>query len=107
VKIEITQILSIFDELLSLSDEEQGNYWFQSSRSDGVIIILAISIYECKVAVTIYNASEVALASVCFKSCSAVNVLDINHKCLEILHSNEKGRYFISLMGNTILEYSE
>jgi hypothetical protein len=107
VKIEITQILSIFDALLSLSNEEQGDYWFQSSRSDGLIITLAISIYECKVAVTIYNTSEVAIASVHFKSCSEVNVLDITHKCLEILHSNEKGRCFISLTGNTILEYSE
>jgi len=100
-------MMSIFDKLLPLTDEEQGNYWFQSSRSDGLVISLAVSIYECKIAATIYGNSEVAITSIHFKSCSEVNVLDVKRKCLEILHSNGRGRCFISLTGDTILEYSE
>ena|SRR3984957_627543 len=107
MRIETTQIMSIFDELLPLTEEELGNYWFKSSRSDGLVITLAVSIYECKVAISIYSSSEVAIASVHFKSCAEVNVLDGKRKCLEILHGNGKGRCFISLMGDTILEYSE
>lgn len=107
MKIEITQIMSIFDELLPLTDEEQGNYWFKGFSNDGLVITLAISIYECKTAISVYSSSSVAIASVHFKNCSEVNVLDEKRKCLEILHSNGKGRCFISLMGDTILEYSE
>lgn len=107
MKIEINQIMSIFDELLPLTDEERGSYWFKDSRNDGLVITLAISVYESKAAISVYSSSKVAIASVHFKICSEVNVLDEKRKCLEIVHSNGKGRCFISLIGDTILEYFE
>jgi hypothetical protein len=107
MKINIIDLLSIFDELLPLTNEEEGTYWLKISRNDEIAVTLAVSIYENKAAISIYGSSGLAIAGLHFINCQEVKVLDENRKCLEILHDNGRGRCFLSLLGNPILEYKE
>jgi len=107
MKIDIIKMLIIFDEQLPLSNEEEGSYWFKTSRKDNLIITCAISIYESTTAITLYDNSEKAIASLHFKNCSEINVLDEKRKFLEILHNEGNGRCFISLQGNPIFQCTE
>lgn len=107
VNINIAQLLSIFDELMPATDEEQGIYWFKALRPDGLIIILAFSIYEAYVDIIINNTSKTDIASLSLEDCPIIRVLDEKRKCLEILHANGNGRCFLSLIGSPILEYKE
>lgn len=107
MKIDITQLLSIFDELLPLTNEEEGTYWFKTSKNDGLSVTLAVSIYESKIAISVYGNTKEAIASLHFKDCSEINVLDEKRKSLEILHENSNGRCFLSLSGDSILEYKD
>ena len=108
MKFDITQLLVIFDELLPMTNEEQKIYWFKSFRSDNLYTILALSIYEEKISISIYNTnSEVAIASMRFRDCMEINVLDEKNKQLEIIHKNTIGRCFLSLSNDPILEYTE
>lgn len=105
MKVDIIQLLSIFDELLPLTNEEEGTYWFKTTRNDELIITLAISIYESKIAISIYQNPKTPLTSLHFTNCLEINVLDEKRKFLEVFHEN--GRCFLSLLGNPILEYRE
>ncbi len=100
-------MLSIFDELLPFTDEEQRNYWFKSTREDGLSVTLVASVYEAETIITVYSGPKIAAARVYFKNCSEVNVFDEKRKCFEILHDNGRGRCFVSLIGDTILAYEE
>lgn len=69
MKVDITELLIIFDELLTPpTDEEQGVYWFRATRADGLIVTLSFSIYEWYVGVLVCNNSDVAVASVNMKN---------------------------------------
>ena len=73
MKFDITELLIIFDELLiPPTDEEQGVYWFRATRTDGLIVTLSFSVYECYAGVLICNSSDVAVASVNMKKCSQI-----------------------------------
>ena len=63
MNIDITQLFTIFDELMPATDEEQGIYWFKTLRLDGLIITFAFSIYEEYVDIIIHNASKVDITS--------------------------------------------
>jgi predicted small integral membrane protein len=107
MKFDITQLLIVFDELLTPpTDEELGIFWFRVTRSDGLIITLSFSIYECYAGVLIHD-SDVSMSSIRMKNCSEIRVLDEKKKCLEILHADGTKRCFLSLLGDTILEYKE
>ncbi len=99
---DLTELLIFFDELLPLTNEEQGIYWFKTQREDGLIITLVCSLYEAHVSVSV-DTIRVTTASLSLKSCSEIRILDQKRKCLEILHEN--GRCFLSLLGSPILEY--
>jgi malic enzyme len=108
MKVDITELLIFFDELLSPpTDEELGIYWFGKNRSDGLIITLSFSVYERYVGVLINNKSNVAIADIDMKNCSEIRVLDEEKKCLEIIHDDNKGRCFLHLTGDTIVTYEE
>jgi hypothetical protein len=112
MKVDITQLLVFFDELMPDTNEEVGIYSFRGIRSDGFNISFTILIYEAKVLVTLENSEKgksglQILASLYFKNCSEINVLDEKLKCLEILHENGKGRCFLTLLGDAILDYSD
>ena len=107
MKINVTELLLFFDELMPATNEEQGVYWFKSLRTDGLIITFAFSKYESYVDVIIHNNSNIDISSLSLKNCSEIRVLDERRKCLEILHDNGSGRCFLSLIGSSILEYSE
>lgn len=107
MKVDITQMLIIFDELLPATNEELGIYWFRTSRSDGVSITLAFSIYEEYVDIIIRSSLEIVAAGLNLKNCSELRILDEKKQCLEILHADENRRCFLSLQGDTVLEYTE
>lgn len=108
MKVDITQLLIIFDELLiPPTDEELGVYWFETTREDGLRITLAFSIYECYADVMIGNNSGVGIASVSMEKCSEIRVLDEKNKSLEIVHDGSPGRCFLQLTGDIILNYQE
>jgi hypothetical protein len=105
MNIDTTQLLTFFDELMPTTDEEQGIYWFKTTRSDGLIIVFVFSVHESSVDVIINNTSKIDIASLSLENCSEIKILDEKRKCLEILH--EHGRCFLSLLGSQILEYKD
>ncbi len=107
MKVDITALLVIFNELMAPTNEEQGIYWFKSQRPDGFSIKLSFSTYESYVDIIIHTDSKVDVVGLSLKNCSEIRVLDENRKCLEILHANGSGRCFLSLLGTPILDYSE
>lgn len=108
MKFDITKLLIVFDELLAPpTDEEQGVYWFGATRTDGLIVTLSFSIYECYAGVLVCNNSDVAIARVHMKKCSEIRVLDEEKKSLEIIHDGSLGRCFLQLTGDSILSYDE
>ena len=108
MKIDITQMLIVFDEQLPYTDKDQGIYWFKFLRPDSLSIVFVVSVYEGYVGLSVNANDEVTTASLSLKKCSEVHVLDEKLKCLEILHEdNSKGRCFLSLLGKVIMEYKE
>lgn len=108
MKIDITELLIVFDELLTPpTDEELGIYWFGATCVDGLIVTLSFSIYERYVNILICNQSDVAIASLHMKKCSEIRILDQKKKSLEIVHNNSSERCFLQLTGDTILLYDE
>jgi hypothetical protein len=108
MKLNITELLIVFDELLTPpTDEELGVYWFRATREDGLIVTLFFSIYECYVGILVCNSSDVAVASVDMEKCSEIRVLDEKKKNLEIIHDGPLGRCFLQLTGDSILNYTE
>lgn len=108
MKADVTSLLVIFDDLMKHTNEERGIYWFKASCKNDLYLTLVISIFESKCAVTIYRDSENAVASIHFKDCSEIRVLDEKRKCLEIVHeAGIGGRCFISLIEGAILSYTE
>jgi hypothetical protein len=108
MKASITDLLIIFDELLNPpTDEELGVYWFEKTRSDGSIVTLSFSIYECYVSVLVHSKSNIAFAHIRMKNCSEIRILDESKKCLEIIHEDKKGRCFLHLTGDSIVTYEE
>jgi hypothetical protein len=101
------ELLLFFDELMPVTNEEQGIYWFKTSRSDGLIITFSFSIYEAYVDIIIHNISKIDIASISLENCSEIRILDENRKCLEVLHENGNGRCFLSLLEGPILDYTE
>jgi predicted small integral membrane protein len=108
MKVDITQLLTIFDKILTPpTDEELGVYWFEATRADGLIVTLLFSIYECYASVLIGNDADVGIASIRMKNCSEIKVLDEEKKSLEIIHNSFLGRCFLQLTGDSILNYDE
>jgi hypothetical protein len=108
MKFDITELLIVFDELLTPpTNEEQGVYWFGATRTDGLIITLSLSIYECYTGVLIYNNSDIAITRIHMKKCSEIRVLDEKKKSLEIIHDGSPGRCFLQLTGDSIVSYDE
>lgn len=108
MKLDLTQLLLIFDDLMPLSNEEQGVYWFIGSRVDGLVVTLVASVYEDKAAVSVSNKAGTSFISLHFTKCLEINVLDEKKKCLEILHQDpSRGRCFISLLDDLVVQYEE
>ena len=105
MNIDITQLLIIFDELMPVTEEDQGIYWLKTQRSDDLIIIFAFSIYESYVDIIIQNTFKTDIASLSLEHCLEVKVIDEKRKCLEIL--SEHGRCFLALAGTPILDYKD
>jgi hypothetical protein len=107
MKVDITQLLIIFDELLTPpTNEELGLYWFRATRADGLKISLSFSVYEDYIDIIVYN-NEIATADIGMKKCSEIRVLDEKKKSLEITHDGSSGRCFLQLTGDSILTYDE
>jgi hypothetical protein len=108
MKFDITELLIIFDELITPpTDEEQGIYWFRTNCEGNLVVTLFFSIYEDYAGILICNDSDIEVASVDMKKCSEIRVLDEKKKHLEIIHHGSSGRCFLQLMGDSILQYTE
>ena len=105
--IDINEMLLFFDTLLPATEEEQGIYWLATKREDGFHITFVFSIYENYVTIIIKNESELCIASMSLKNCTQIKILDQNKKCLEIVDVNGKRRCFLSLLGDSILDYND
>lgn len=107
MKVDIIKLLTIFDELMRPhTDEDNGIYWFRSTRpADGIFITLIFSLYDGSVSVII-SVNDIAVTSIEMKKCSEIHVLDQERKCLEIIHDNQIGRCFLALNGESILDYT-
>ena len=108
MKVDITSLLIVFDELLTPpTDEEQGVYWFGATRDDSLIVTLSLSVYENYVTVLVCNNSDIAIARLNMKNCSEIRVLEEKKKYLEIVHDGTSSRCFLQLTGDSILSYAE
>jgi hypothetical protein len=107
MKIDLSQLLIVFDELLPATNEITGVYWLKALRADGIYVILAFSIYEEYVHIIIHNNLKIVPAGISLRNCSEIRVLDQKRKCLEILHYSGTGRCFLSLLEDSIVDYSE
>ncbi len=108
MKFDISELLIIFDELLTPpTDEEQGVYWFGATRTDSLVVTLSLSVYERYATVLVCNSSDVAIARVHMKNCTEIRVLDEKKKSLEIIHDGSLGRCFLQLTGDDVLSYNE
>jgi len=107
---DLSSLRVVFDELLPLTDEEQKIYWFKFTRSDSITISLVFSVYEGEVHVIVRCNSEVACASIKITQCTAVRVLEIEKKSLEVISGNADSlskHCFISLLGDAIVEFED
>jgi len=107
MKLDITELFIFFDELMPVTDEEQKVYWLKTKRSDGLTITFILSIYEESVSILITNDNGTSISSLDLENCSEIRILDPKRKCLEVLHDRENGRCFLSLFGDSILNYAE
>jgi hypothetical protein len=107
MKVDITELLIFFDELMPPTDEEQKVYWFKTKRKDKITIIFIVSVYEESVAVLIETENGVNISSIDMENCSEIRILDQKRKCLEVLHEKGNGRCFLSLLEDSILSYTE
>ena len=46
MKVDVTELLMFFDELMPGTNEEQKVYWFRATREDLIEIIFVVSIYK-------------------------------------------------------------
>ncbi len=106
MKADITELLTIFDELSPSTEEERGYYWFITNRADGLKIDFTISLNKSTAWVCI-SQNETGIVDVAMTGCSLVRVLDVERKCLEVVHENSSARCFISLIGDSIVSYDE
>ncbi len=96
MKIDITTLLTVFDELLPYSKEDRGYYWFRFSRSDGFIVEISVDIYEDQIRIGL-DKDSLVITTIRFDICNEVNVLDEKLKQLEIIQG-EKRAYFFKLI---------
>ena len=108
MEVNIIDLLVVFDELLTPpTNEDHGEFWFKTTRSDGILITFYFSIYEADVSVLVQNHLGIAISSLHMKNCSEIRVLDDKKKFIEIVHENSQGRCFLDLEGHRILNYDE
>lgn len=108
LKTNITDLLLFFDELMEITNEELGVYWLKTTRSDGLTITLTFSIHEQYADIIISNsATKVGIVGLSLKNCSEIRILDEQLKCLEILKKDKTSRVFLSMLSDSILDYSE
>jgi hypothetical protein len=70
---DITELLGTFSELLPLSNEEMGHYWFRHNRQDGFSITLIVSRYQCTVGLLLKK-DDIDVASLSFSHCRCVRI---------------------------------
>ena len=105
---DLSSLLVVFDELLPLTDEEQKIYWLKFTRPDRITITLAFSVYERDANVIVRCNPAVACASIQITQCTAVRVLEIERKTLEVIGGNTDSfskRCFVSLLGDNMVEF--
>jgi hypothetical protein len=107
---DITELLGAFSELLPLSDEETGHYWFRHNREDGFSIILILSIYESTVGLLL-KMEEADVTSLSFSRCRCVRLggRSKDTRIIEILGSvgNPAAYCAVRLHGDPIVHFED
>lgn len=107
IKINVLDLLVLFDEQMPQTNEELQIYWFTSTRSDGFRVTLAFSVYEQYADIIVSDNSGVTSFGVNMENCSEIRILDEKKKTLEIVHDTSKARCILSLLDDSVLQYQE
>jgi hypothetical protein len=103
IRFDLAALLTIFDELLPITNEDRKDYWLRKNRSDGITVTLNFSACENQAGIVVTNDAAVCPAAIALRLCREIRVLE-NH-CLEILSGKDADiRCFISLVGPNILD---
>lgn len=105
MKLEFSDLLTVFDEQAPQTNEELGCYWLKYTRKDLVSLALIFSLYEGSCSI-ILRYDDMALSSVHLNHCNSIKVLDISKRQLEVIATYEGTpniRCFLDLDGANIL----
>lgn len=75
MKVDITELLIFFDELMPTTNEDQKIYWFRATRKDQISIIFVVSVYEESVGILVENNNGINIARLDLEKCSDVKIL--------------------------------
>lgn len=84
MKFDVSDLLIVFDELLPLSDPENGSYWLKYTRRDSVSITLSFSAFE-KMGTFSCEHDEITFASVAVDEFHSISVIDLDRRHVEIV----------------------
>lgn len=108
MRANLSDLFIIFDEILPSTKESEGVYWLEFTRPDEIAVIFSFSSYENYVDIIIKNKlTNFELLGLSLKGCSSINTLDLEKKCLEVVHDSDGRRCFLSLLNGPILDYNE
>jgi len=104
----LTDLLIVFDDLLPGTDEDKGVYLFVYRRPDAYEVRLHASLNSGFCAISLYDNKQNCLSDTCVNPCSAIRVLDIDRKCIEVI-GGVKGNWIfrglLNLTGTDILDF--
>lgn len=105
IKVNISELISIFDEVSLESEIKQGVYSLKSTRPDGFVVILSFSMHGLNADIIIYDCDHIKTSSLTLKNCSEIEVLDKKNKYIKITYCKENKQCFLSLINYPVLEY--
>lgn len=106
---DLPDLLTAFSELLPLTNEELGQYWFRYNRSDGLALTLSMSVYDNTVGV-ILKSGEAALASLHLSWCLFVRVIGtMENRYVQVggSRNNPDALCTVSLDGAWIMKFED
>lgn len=103
---DLPRALLVFDELLSLSEEERKVYWLRYRRKDGIALTLVVSVYDADVTIIVHcDEDRAAISSLHLTNCSTVRFLE-NYTFEIVSRAGARSAYrcFVALNGETIVD---
>lgn len=104
VDYDLADLLLVFDELASWTEEDRGIYALRHRRDDGVSVLLDFSVHEGKVGIVVAR-GEVGYAQVEFQRCRRIQALDVRRKVVEVRADHL--RCLLALQGTNVLTVTQ